>query len=90
MLFLLVFLFGNLRAAFVDELLNEQNKLRAVHGSNELQLNDELTKKAAEIAKQAALKGQFGETSNTNTEMICSTFKEFNVEEKAKDIVQAW
>ena len=49
MLFLLVFLFSSLHASFIDELLNEQNKLRAVHGSNELQVNDELTRKAAEI-----------------------------------------
>eukprot|EP00111_Clytia_hemisphaerica_P008261 TCONS_00024097-protein len=90
MLFLLFLFLGTVHAAFVGELLKEQNKLRAVHGSSELQLNDELTRKAEQITKQAALKGEFGETSNTNTEMVCSTFKEFNVEEKAKDIVQAW
>ena len=81
---------------FVDELLTEQNHLRATHNTPALQLDEELIRKANAIAKEAAKNGGFqnlNKTSlqNTNTEMICSSFKqEGNDFIKPKDIAQAW
>ena len=83
------------RCDFVEELLAEQNRLRATHNAPVLQLDRELSRKADVIAKQAAEKGGFQDINktllqNTNTEMICSSFNEGNVFGKPEDIAQAW
>ena len=81
---------------FIDELLTEQNRLRATHNAPALQLDEELNRKADAIAKQAAKNGGFqkdNKTSlqNTNTEMICASFEQKeNDFVKPKDIAQAW
>ena len=81
---------------FVEELLAEQNRLRAIHNAPALKLDHELNGRAEVMAKQAAERGGFQGVSketlrNANTEMICDSFGEGKTPDgKVKDIAQAW
>ena len=95
MLLLLIFVSISIaQGSLVDELLKNQNVFRALHNSPPLAIDAELAKKASIIAEQALKNGKFfagtKEMSDTNTEMICSSFQRNSMQESAKEIVEAW
>jgi len=76
---------------FSERLLEQHNELRAVHNTGPLKLDDDLTKKANEIVRQAAKNGNFIENEQSpgvNTMMVCASFK--RKEDAAKEVAASW
>ena len=73
------------------EFVNRHNTFRNIHGSGALRIDNELSKKADLLAKEAASKGKLSAEdaaeAGENTYMKCSTFR---VSLEADEVVDSW
>lgn len=87
-IFLLLFLVTRTSSDFQKDVLEEHNKFRDVHGIPSLKIDEELTKKAATLAKKASSTGNLTKPQpGENTYMVCTSY---NRAVTAKEAVEAW